>query len=105
MLLIADVADAYAVAQAVASPAVRIVFDIFHVQARGGDVMDTMTRCWDMIAAIQIADNPGRAEPGTGELNWPTILRLIRDRGYRGLVELEPAIAGPGADEIGRAHV
>src|SRR3546814_17065787 len=69
MLLIADVADAYAVAQAVASPAVRIVFDIFHVQARGGDVMDTMTRCWDLIAAIQIADNPGRAEPGTGELN------------------------------------
>src|SRR3546814_17692790 len=56
-------------AKAVDSPAVGIVFDIFHVQARGGDVMSRLQHCWDMIAAIQIADNPGRGEAGTGELN------------------------------------
>src|SRR3546814_854379 len=97
MLLIDDVADAYAMAKAVDSPAVGIVFDIFHVQARGGDVMSRLQHCWDMIAAIQIADNPGRGEAGTGELNWPNILRLIRDFDYGGLIEFEHEIAGQGA--------
>lgn len=96
MLLLSDVADAYAVAQAVGSPAVRILFDIFHVQARGGDVIDTLTRCWDMVAAIQVADNPGRGEMGSGELNWANVLRHVRTLGYTGLVELEHEITTPG---------
>ncbi len=97
MLLLADVADAYAVAQAVGSPAVRIVFDIFHVQARGGDVINALSRCWEMVAAIQVADNPGRSEMGSGELNWSNVLRHIRDLGYIGLVELEHEVSGSGA--------
>ncbi|WP_162986923.1 TIM barrel protein [Sphingomonas paeninsulae] len=96
MLLLSDVADAYAVALAVGSPAVRILLDIFHVQARGGDVIDTLTRCWDMVAAVQVADNPGRAEMGSGELNWVNVLRHIRSLGYTGLIELEHEVAMPG---------
>src|SRR3546814_16806140 len=83
-------------AKAVDSPAVGIVFDIFHVQARGGDMMSRLQHCWDMMAAIQIADNPGRGEAGTGELNWPNILRLNRDFDYGGLIVLEQAIAWQG---------
>lgn len=98
MLLLADVADAYAVAQAVDSPAVRVLFDIFHVQARGGDVINALSRCWDLIAAIQVADNPGRGEMGSGELNWPNLLRHIRTLGYTGLIELEHEVSSPGAD-------
>ncbi|EQB00057.1 hydroxypyruvate isomerase [Sphingobium wenxiniae] len=96
--LLADVADAYAVAQAVGSPAVRMVFDIYHAQARGGDVINALTRCWDMVAAIQVADNPGRGEMGSGELNWANVLRHIRSLGYTGLIELEHDVSGEGAE-------
>ena len=98
MLLLSDVADAYAVAHAIGSPAVRMVFDIYHAQARGGDVINALHRCWGMIGAIQVADNPGRAEMGSGELNWVNILRNIRDLGYRGLIELEHEVSSPGED-------
>ena len=98
MLLLSDVADCYAVVQAVASPAVRILFDVFHVQARGGDVINAMTRCWDAVAVIQVADNPGRGEMGSGELNWANVLRHARTLGYTGLVELEHEVSAPGAE-------
>lgn len=97
MLLLDDVMDAYSVVRAVDHPAVRLVFDIYHVQARGGDVIQRMVDCWEGIAAIQIADNPGRTEAGTGELNWPNVLNVLKDRGYAGLVELEHAVAERGA--------
>ena len=96
MLLIDDVTEACMIARAVDSPAVRIVFDIFHVQARGGDVINRLHQCWDMVAAIQVADNPGRGEMGSGELNWANVLQHIRDLGYTGLIELEHEITGAG---------
>lgn len=98
MLLLSEVADAYAVAKAVDSPAVGIVFDIFHVQSRGGDVINSLTACSDLITAIQVADNPGRGEMGSGELNWPNVLRHVRSLGYGGLIELEHEITDEGVE-------
>src|SRR3546814_17971393 len=60
MLLIDDVAEAYAMAKAVDSPAVGLVFDLFHVQARGGDVMSRLPHCWAMMGRIKIPANPDR---------------------------------------------
>ena len=98
MLFMNDVRDAYAMAVAVDSPAVGIVFDIYHVQMMQGDVMRNLERSWDRIVAIQCADNPGRAEPGSGELNWANVFRLIKSKGYTGLVELEHELSGPGKE-------
>jgi len=97
-MLVHHVLDAYAVVKAVDSPAVRLTFDIYHVQAMDGDVIRNLERCWDMIGVVQVADNPGRIELGTGELNWPNILRILRGRGYAGLVELEHDVSQPGAE-------
>jgi len=94
--LLHHVLDAYGVVKAVDSPAVRLVFDVFHVQVMDGDVLNNLARTWDGIATLQIGDNPGRAEPGTGELNYPNILRFIHKRGYRGLVGLEHLLSRPG---------
>ena len=54
-----------------------------------GDILPNLDAVWDEVALIQLADNPGRFEPGSGELNFGNILRAIKKRGYAGLVELE----------------
>jgi hydroxypyruvate isomerase len=97
-MLVRHALDAYAVVKAVDTPAVRLTFDIFHVQAMDGDVIRSLERCWDAIGTVQVADNPGRLELGTGELNWPNILRALRERGYAGLVELEHEASRPGTE-------
>jgi hydroxypyruvate isomerase len=98
MLFLNDVREVFSIADAVDSPAVGIVFDIYHVQIMTGDVIRNLQRCSSRIAAVQLADNPGRTEPGTGELSWPHILRTIRDMNYGGLVELEHETLGSGLD-------
>jgi hydroxypyruvate isomerase len=96
-MLVHHVADAYAIVRAVNSPAVRLVFDAFHVQVMDGDLINNLDRTFDAIGIVQIADNPGRLEPGTGEINYVSFLRRLRALGYTGLVELEHAVSGEGA--------
>ena len=95
-MLLHHIADAYAIVKAVDSPAVRLVFDIAHVAAMDGQVLTNLAACWDAIGVIQAAESPGRFELGSGELNWPNILRFIRDRGYTGMIELEHVNRQPG---------
>ncbi len=96
-MLLHHIADAYAVAKAVDSPAVKLVFDIGHVAPMDGEVIANLKACWDMIAIIQVADIPNRLELGSGELNWINIFRTLRGLGYTGLIELEHLISQPGA--------
>lgn len=96
-MLLHHIADAYAVVKAVASPAVRLVFDIGHVAPMDGEVIANLKACADEIAIIQVADIPNRLELGSGELNWVNIFRAIRAMGYTGLIELEHLISEPGA--------
>ncbi len=95
-MLLHHISDAYAVVKAVGSPAVRLVFDIGHIHPMDGDVLTNLALCWDMIAIVQVADNPGRLELGSGELNWVNIFRALIDRGYNGLIELEHTLSQPG---------
>jgi hydroxypyruvate isomerase len=96
-MLLHHIADAYGVAKAVDSEAVGLVFDIGHIHPMDGEVIANLHACWDKIAAIQAADMPGRLELGSGELNWVNIFRVIRDKGYAGLIELEHLLSNPGA--------
>jgi hydroxypyruvate isomerase len=68
-----------------------------------GDVIRNLQRTLSRIAAVQIADNPGRTEPGTGELNWVNILRVLQQSEYAGLVELEHEILHSGIEGERRA--
>jgi hydroxypyruvate isomerase len=97
-MLLEHIAEAYAAVKAVASPAVRLIFDTSHVQIMDGDVLENLATTWPAVEVIQLADNPGRAEPGSGELNFANILRAIQLRGYGGLVELEHGWTRPGRD-------
>jgi hydroxypyruvate isomerase len=73
----------------VARPNLRLQFDVYHVQRMEGDIVATMDAHWDLISHIQIADVPGRNEPGTGEINYPFVLGHIDRKRYRGAVGLE----------------
>lgn len=88
-MLLEHVTEAYAAVTAVASPFVRLIFDTSHVQIMDGDVLENLRSTWQAIEIIQLADNPGRGEPGSGELNFANILRAIHGLGYAGLIELE----------------
>ena len=75
--------------EAVGSDNVYIQYDIYHMQVMQGDLIPTYARLKDRVAHIQIADNPGRNEPGTGEINYAFLLPEIDRLGYDGYVGCE----------------
>ncbi len=68
-------------------------YDIYHMQRTEGELAATMQRLLPRIAHIQLADNPGRNEPGSGEINYPYLFALLDRIGYRGWIgcEYKPA--------------
>jgi hydroxypyruvate isomerase len=69
--------QAYLLCKAVDSPACKILYDVYHEQITAGNILNTMDECWDEIAYIQTGDNPGRKEPGTGEMNYRNIFKHL----------------------------
>ena len=76
-------------AAAVARPNVRLQYDAYHMQRTEGDLTATLDAYWELIGHIQIADVPGRHEPGTGEINYPFLLGHIAAKGYQGAIGAE----------------
>ncbi|MDP9294420.1 MAG: TIM barrel protein [Actinomycetota bacterium] len=68
---------------------VRLQYDAYHMQRMEGDLTATIERHLGEIAHVQIADSPGRGEPGTGEINFDYVLRRLDELGYEGHVGLE----------------
>ena len=97
-MLLQHMPDALAVVRAADHPAVRLIFDTSHVQIMDGDLLFHLEQAWEHVAIVQLADNPGRLEPGSGEINFESVLRLLVRLGYQGLVELEYGWQQPGAE-------
>ncbi len=68
---------------------VRIQYDLYHAQRMEGELTATMRRYFDKIGHVQIADNPGRHQPGTGEMNYPFLFKALEELGYAGYIGLE----------------
>ncbi|MBM7569990.1 hydroxypyruvate isomerase family protein [Aquibacillus albus] len=81
--------EAVAIIDQVDSPNVKLVFDVYHQQITEGNVIRNATNYMDRISHYHIADNPGRTQPGTGELNYVNILKAIKATNYDGFVGLE----------------
>ena len=90
--------QAYELCKAVGSPACKILFDIYHQQIQEGNLIPNIESCWDEIAYFQIGDNPGRNEPGTGEINYANVFKFIHSNGYRGILGMEHGNASPGKE-------
>ena len=67
----------------------KLQYDVYHAQVMEGDLVSTIEREFDRVGHIQVADNPGRHEPGTGEINYPFVFRRIDELGYRGWIGAE----------------
>lgn len=108
--LISTTDRAEAVFRAVKSDNLYLQYDFYHLQIMQGDLIPTFLRLQNRIGHVQIADHPGRHEPGTGEINYPYIFEELDKAGYHGFVGCEYKPAGdtsaglswmrPGAAEV-----
>lgn len=95
---ITKVTDAYEIVKAVNSPSIKLTFDMYHVQIENGNIINNFDQTFDEIAYIHMADNPGRSEPGTGEMNFVNILKHIYKSGYKGFIDMEHVNSIPGKE-------
>jgi hydroxypyruvate isomerase len=87
-----------------ARPNIGFQYDVYHMQIVEGDLARTIERLLPVIGHIQIADNPGRHEPGTGEINFPWLLSQLDALGYGGWVGCEYHPAGSTVSGLGWAQ-
>lgn len=83
------------------APNLHYLYDVYHMQIVEGDLAPTLEARLPRIGHVQIADTPGRHEPGTGEINFRFLLRHLDRLGYRGLVGCEYRPLGRTEDGLG----
>jgi hydroxypyruvate isomerase len=89
--------DTIALVGAIDHPNLRLMLDIYHAQIGEGNLIALIEKAGPLIGEVQVADVPGRCEPGTGEINYPAIAAALERIGYDGTVGLE-AFAASDSD-------
>ncbi|CDN49107.1 TIM barrel protein [Neorhizobium galegae] len=92
----AKAADTIALVSAINRPSLKLNLDLYHAQIGEGNLIELCRQALPFIGEIQVADVPGRMEPGTGEINFPAIARALNAMGYTGVIGLE---AWPAEDD------
>lgn len=99
-------ADTLALVKAVDNTQLRMNLDLYHAQIGEGNLIELIRRSAPYLGEVQVADVPGRCEPGTGEINYPAVARALHDVGYTGVVAMEawasgapPQAGGTSSDE------
>jgi hydroxypyruvate isomerase len=88
------------IVEEVASPAVGLLYDVYHMQIMEGDLIRTIRKAFDSIYHVHVADVPGRHEPGTGEINYANVLRALDEAGYDGWCGMEFRPTGASTDAL-----
>lgn len=94
-------AETLALIERVGEPNVKLQYDVYHMQITEGDLARTLERELPRIGHVQIADNPGRHEPGSGEINFPFLFDWLDRIGYDGWVSAEYLPAGDTVAGLG----
>jgi hydroxypyruvate isomerase len=81
--------DSFGVARQVNSPRVKVLYDLYHSVAEGEDTGEVLKQIAGAVAHVQVADLPGRGEPGSGKIDWKAKLTQLRDCGYAGVIGVE----------------
>jgi hydroxypyruvate isomerase len=85
-LFLTKVPQAHMICKAVNSKSCKMVNDLYHQQITEGNLIPNIDMAWESIAAFHIGDNPGRNEPGTGEINYKNVFKHIHGKGYDGVL-------------------
>jgi hydroxypyruvate isomerase len=83
------------------SGTIGLLLDTFHLASNGEDLVEVVDRCADLIEHVQLADSPGRGEPGSGTIDVPAVIAALADRGYAGGVALEYKPTRATVDTLG----
>ena len=88
-------AEALDIAEEIGHPGLKVLYDFYHSIMMGEDPRSILTGRMQRVGHVQVADAPGRHEPGSGRIDWPTQLRLLAELGYSGSIGLEykPSVA------------
>jgi hydroxypyruvate isomerase len=98
----AKAADTLSLVRAIDSPHLRMNLDLYHAQIGEGNLIEVIRRSIDHVGEIQVADVPGRCEPGTGEINYPAIAAALHALRYTGVVGLEAWASGDAVKALDR---
>jgi hydroxypyruvate isomerase len=98
--LISTTEQALSVIDAVDSRNLQLQYDVYHAQVMEGDLAHTLEKHLPSIGHIQIADNPGRHEPGTGEIRFPFLFERLQQLGYAGWIGCEYKPSGDTLDSL-----
>lgn len=90
----ARAADTLALVRGVDHPNLRLNLDLYHAQIGEGNLVELVREALPWIGEIQVADVPGRCEPGTGEIRYEAVARVLREIGYDGVVGMEAWASG-----------
>jgi hydroxypyruvate isomerase len=96
-------ADGVKLVREINHPSVRLLFDVYHEQVMRGNLIRSITEAAPVVGIFHIADNPGRNDPGTGEINFPNIYKAIRKTGFSGYITMEYKPLGDPAASLSRA--
>jgi hydroxypyruvate isomerase len=94
--------DAVRICREVNSPMIKINWDLYHMHISEGDLCGRLRDGIDQVGYIQVADHPGRHEPGTGEIYYPRVYEELKKLGYTGPIGLECSPAGTEDEAIHR---
>jgi len=97
-LFLKHMPQAFQICRAVNSPYCKIVDDLYHQQISEGNLIPNIDRSWSEIASFHLGDNPGRKEPGTGEINFKNIFKYLYEKGYQGVLCMEHGKSLPGKE-------
>jgi hydroxypyruvate isomerase len=86
--------DTLALVSSIDHPRLRLNLDLYHAQIGEGNLIELCRRALPFVGEIQVADVPGRFEPGTGEVNYPAVARVLSGLGYAGAIGLEAWASG-----------
>lgn len=94
--------ETFGIVEEVGSPAVKVLYDIYHQQISEGNLVPTIRKYLPLIGHFHAADVPGRNEPGSGEINYRYVFSEIERLGYQGYVGLEYSPTEPSAQSVKR---
>ncbi|MGQ7787063.1 TIM barrel protein [Nesterenkonia sp. K-15-9-6] len=96
----ATAAEALALVQAVDSPHLRLNLDLYHAQIGEGNLIRLIEQALPWVGEVQVADVPGRCQPGTGEIRYAAVADALTDVGYGGVVAMEAFASGDPRDAL-----
>ncbi|MET0417735.1 MAG: TIM barrel protein [Actinoplanes sp.] len=98
----AKAGDTLTLVSTVDSPHLRMNLDLYHAQIGEGNLVQLVEQALPMVGEIQVADVPGRCEPGTGEIHYPAVAAALRRLDYRGVIGLEAWASGAPDEAVDR---